>query len=504
MAGPVDLDHRLRSAAGPQPDTERALADVLQRVRRRTRRTVVAAVTVVAVVGALVAVWVVDGQGSDRSPVLVGVPTTRSPSETSPSNDVEVGQEPATGPPTGEAAPTCTGEEDGILRIGGLLPATGDLAFLGPPMIAAASLAVDEINAEGGVLDRPVEYQPGDSGDGAHEDYFEVANASVDAHLGAGVDAVLGAAGSGVSLNVIDRITGACKIHFSPANTTPQFTDYNDNDLYFRTSPSDELQGQVLADLIVAEGNSTVALLARQDSYGEGLLEFTKQPLEEQGADVVIARTYDPGAVAFEADAEAQAAVEDAVDAVISADPDALVLIGFDESSIILNSLFERGFTPREHGIYLTDGNIGDTLGEFVTPGQLGGVKGTQTPAEVPDEFRVRLLEIDPNVNDFSYGPETYDAVIIMALAAERAGTDNPADVAANINGITRDGTACTSFAECRDLIADGEDIDYNGPSGPQEFSQPGEPTVASFAIESYGADNRIDDSLTEFREARL
>jgi outer membrane protein assembly factor BamB len=81
MASPVDLDHRLRSAAGPEPDTERALADVMQRIRRRTRRKLVAAVTVVAVVGALVAVWVVDRQGSDRSPVFVGESTTTSPFE---------------------------------------------------------------------------------------------------------------------------------------------------------------------------------------------------------------------------------------------------------------------------------------------------------------------------------------------------------------------------------------------------------------------------------------
>jgi branched-chain amino acid transport system substrate-binding protein len=490
--GRLDVELRriaraLVAEAPAAPVSLPAGADVVPLPRRPRRRYLLAVAGAVALVGLVGALVLTMGRDGDVA-------------------DVEVGQEPAaTGPPAGEAAPTCSGEEDGILRIGGLLPATGDLAFLGPPMIAGGNLAVEEINAAGGVLGRPVEYLLGDSGDGARDDYFEVANAWVDAHLDAGVDAVLGAASSGVSLNVIDKITGACKIHFSPANTASEFTARHDGDLYFRTSPSDVLQGRALADLIVAEGNSTVALLARQDSYGEGLLEFTKLPLEEQGAEVVVERTYDPGAVAFEADAEAEAAVEEAVEEVISADPGALVLIGFDESSIILNLLFERGFVPGEHGIYLVDGNIGDTLGEnFTTPGQLVGVKGTLATAEMPDEFRGRLLETDPNLNDFSYGPETYDAVIIMALAAERAGTDNPADVASNINGITRDGTACTSFQECRDLIADGEDIDYNGPSGPQEFSQPGEPTVASFAIMSYGNDNRIDDSLTEFRQANF
>jgi branched-chain amino acid transport system substrate-binding protein len=392
-------------------------------------------------------------------------------------------------PAIGEAAPTCQGESDGVLSIGGLLPQTGDLAFLGPPEEAGAVLARDDVNAAGGVLGQPITYAPGDSGDSEPD----IANPTVDGHLAAGVDAILGAAASGISLNVIDKVTGACKIHFSPANTSPEFTDYDDGDLYFRTAPSDVLQGRVLADLIIEEGHSSVALLARQDSYGEGLLEFTKQPLEEQGAEIVVERVYDPEAQTFSAE----------VDEVISADPDALVMIGFVESAIIVNDLFEQGFTPDEKGIYLVDGNIGNAWGEeFAQPGALVGIKGTLPAVELGEDFRGRLLEVDPALQDFSYSAETYDAMIILALAAEVAGSDDPAQVAANINGVTREGTECTTFEECKQLIADGEDIDYNGPSGPQEFSQPGEPTAASFAIMFYGDDNQIDESMTEFREA--
>ena len=403
-------------------------------------------------------------------------------------------EEESAAPPVGEAAPTCTGDSDGVLRIGGLLPSTGDLAFLGPPEIAGAELAIADVNAAGGVLDKPAEYLPGDSGDGDPD----IANPTVDGHLAAGADAILGAAASGVSLNVIDKITDACKIHFSPANTSPEFTDYDDGDLYFRTSPSDVLQGRVLADLILEEGHSSVALLARQDSYGEGLLRFTMEPLEEGGAEVVVDRVYDPEAQTFSAE----------VDEVISADPDALVMIGFAESSIILNDLFEQGFTPDEKGIYLVDGNIGNALGqEFAEPGILVGVKGTLPTAELTEEFRGRLdgqwqKDTGGPLDDYSYGPETYDAVVIMALAAEIAGSDDPAQIAANINGVTREGTECTTFEECKQLVADGEDIDYNGPSGPQDFSQPGEPTAASFAIMAYGEDNQIDESLTEFKQA--
>jgi branched-chain amino acid transport system substrate-binding protein len=394
-------------------------------------------------------------------------------------------------PELGDAAPACTGEADEVLTIGGLLPQTGDLSFLGPPMEAGTRMAVDDVNAAGGVLGSDVAYMPGDSGDADPD----VANPTVDAHLSGGADVILGAAASGISLNVIDKVTGACKIQFSPANTSPQFTDYDDDDLYFRTAPSDVLQGQVLADLMVEDGVASVAILARQDSYGEGLLQYTQLPFEEQGGEVVLDQVYDPEAQSFEAE----------VDAVISEDADALVMIGFDESSRILSSLFEQGFTPDEKQIYLVDGNIGNALGEdFSEPGTLVGVRGTLPSAELTDDFRERLLGVDPELVDYSYSAETYDAIVITALAAIAAESDDPAAIATQINGITREGEACETFEDCLALLEDGEDIDYNGPSGPQEFSQPGEPTAASFAIMSYGDDNQIDDEATEYRQASL
>jgi ABC-type branched-subunit amino acid transport system substrate-binding protein len=394
-------------------------------------------------------------------------------------------------PPAGDAAPACTGEADGTLTFGGLLPQTGDLSFLGPPEEAGWGLAVQDINAAGGVLGQDVVFMPGDSGDADPD----VANPTVDAHLGNSVDVIVGAASSGVSLNVIDKITGACKIHFSPANTSPEFTDYDDDDLYFRTAPSDVLQGQVLADLMVEDGIANTAILARQDSYGEGLLEYTMAPFEEQGGEVVLDQVYDPEAQSFEAE----------VDAVISEDPDALVMIGFDESSRILNSLFEQGFTPDQKAIYLVDGNISNALGEdFSEPGTLVGVKGTLPSAELTPEFQDRLRGVDSGLTDFSYSAETYDALVISSLAAAIAESDDPAVVATEINGVTREGEACETFEACMELVTNGEDIDYNGPSGPQEFSQPGEPTAASFAIMTYGEDNRLDPDATEYRQASL
>ncbi|HEY3142430.1 MAG TPA: ABC transporter substrate-binding protein [Acidimicrobiales bacterium] len=388
----------------------------------------------------------------------------------------------------GEADPSCTGETDGILRIGSLLPATGDLAILGPPMFAAADLAVADINAAGGVNGRPVEYLRGDEG-------TTNADATVASHLQAGVDVILGAASSGVSEDEMPKIVDACKIMFSPANTGAGFTVSDDDDLYFRTAPSDILQGRVLAQLALEDGVASAAILARNGTYGESLAYFTKGPLEANGIHVVREAFYDPEASEFSGD----------VDAIINANPDALFLIGYRESGRLLRTLRDRGFTPDVKRIYFTDGNTLNNIGaDFAEPGALLGIRGTFPSAQVPPEFTTRLMELDPTLVDLVYGPEAYDAVVITALAAVAAGTDQSDAVAGKINGITREGQPCGSFAECRDLLAVGTDIDYNGPSGPQDFAQPGEPTVATIAIHSFGENNQIDTTTTQYRSVAL
>jgi hypothetical protein len=229
------------------------------------------------------------------------------------------------------AAPGTTGQP---LVIGTLLPETGDLAFLGPPEIAGAQLAINEINEAGGVLGNPVRLEQGDSGDAS----TDIATQTVDRLLQAGVNAIVGAASSTVSLTVIDKIVGAGVVQFSPANTSDQFTTYNDRGLYFRTAPPDTLQARALADLIAQDGNNTVGILARNDSYGTGLAENLAENLVADGLPEDSIRTviYDPTAANF--DSEVQQMTDFA--------PDGMVVIGFDESSRIIQGLNAQGVGP--------------------------------------------------------------------------------------------------------------------------------------------------------------
>ena len=229
-------------------------------------------------------------------------------------------------------APGATGEP---LVFGTLLPETGDLEYLGPPEIAGAKLAVQEINAAGGVLGNDIRLELGDSGDTS----TDIANQTVDRLLQSGVNAIFGAASSSVSLTVIDKIVNAGVVMFSPANTSDQFTDYADKGLYFRTAPADVLQARALADLLAQDGNNTVGILARNDSYGTGLADNTKANLIADGLpeESITTVVYDPTAANFDSEVQQMA----------TASPDGIVVIGFSESARILQGLNAQGVGPQ-------------------------------------------------------------------------------------------------------------------------------------------------------------
>jgi branched-chain amino acid transport system substrate-binding protein len=380
---------------------------------------------------------------------------------------------------------------DGTFTVGTLLPETGSLAFLGPPEFAGVDLAVADINEAGGVNGEEIpDAIQGDSGDTS----TDIASQTADRLLSENADLIVGAASSGVSLTVIDKITGAGVIQFSPANTAPDFTDYDDNGLYFRTAPSDVLQGQLLGELIAGDGNATLGILALDDPYGTGLAEFVTQSFTDSGGEVVETVIYDPNATNFDAE----------VQQVADAQPDAVIVIGFDESARILTSMIEKGIGPSDIPVYGTDGNMGNALAEqFDDPSQIAGMKGTTPLTDLSSDFTDRLDEVDPNLEDYNYAGESYDAVIITALAADIAGTDNPTEVAAEINGVTKDGEVCTTYADCLALVEDGTDIDYDGISGPLSFGDAGEPSEASFGILVFG-DEGIDDAQTTFEFAQI
>jgi ABC-type branched-subunit amino acid transport system substrate-binding protein len=367
------------------------------------------------------------------------------------------------------------------LHIGYILPETGQLAFLGPPQISSVEMAVEEANDAGGVLGNDVQLSTGDeAGDTA------VASQSADRLLAEGVHAIIGAAASGMSLAIIDQVTGAGTVQCSASNTAPTFTDYEDDGYYFRTAPSDMFQGQVLAELLADDGHEEVAVLARADDYGRGLMDALVEDLEAAGGSVGVSETYDPEATTFDAE----------VTSVADADPDAVVLIAFEEGVQIIQAMIEQGLGPDEVALYGADGLASSELNEDVDPGNpevLDGMKGTNPAAEegVRDDFLQRLDEFNPDLGETTvFAAQAYDCTMMVMLATEAAGTADPEQIRENMLEITQGDNECTSFEECRGLLEDGETIAYQFASGITALTDVGEPADGAYDVwEWTGAD---------------
>lgn len=380
--------------------------------------------------------------------------------------------------PSGGASSGAAG--DGLsLKIGTILPQTGTLAVLGPPEIAAVDLAVKEINEANKGIQLTASQK--DSGDTS----TDIATQSVTALLSEGVSAIVGAASSGVSLSVIDQITQAGVVEISAANTSPKFSTYDDGGFYFRTAPSDVLQGQVVGNKIAQDGATNVSILYGNNDYGIGLSQNATEALAAQGITVAKSVTFDEGATDF------SSAITDA----LSTNPDALLVISYDEIVPISEQLASRGFDFSK--MYGVDGNYG-----VVKPGSnvdIAGAQFTVPGVNVTDDFRERLQGVAANeLTVFTYAPEAYDATVLLALAALQGGATDGTTIKDNMQSVSEGGEKCETFSACADLIAAGTDIDYEGVSGPITFDENGDPSQAYISIYKYatGNTNTYEDAV--------
>jgi hypothetical protein len=138
------------------------------------------------------------------------------------------------------------------------------------------------------------------------------------------------------------------------------------------------------------------------------------------------------------------------------------------------------------------DGNLANYPKDF-PPGTLKGVKGTLPGVVAGDAFKARLVALKPGLDQFAYAPESYDAVIVTALAAIAAKSDAGASIASKMEDVSAGGTKCTTFKDCAALLKSGKDIDYDGVSGPIEFNAKGDPSQATIGIYSYDAKNNYN-----------
>ena len=382
--------------------------------------------------------------------------------------EVETTEAPATTEaPTTTTAPAPAGDP---LILASLMPLSGDLASLGPGIALGAALAVEQINAAGGINGQPVQLIEGDSGcDGA------VALTSLNDVIAQGAQGVMGAACSGTSLAILDTAIAAEVVMVSPSNTSPQFTKIDKKGFYARTAPSDLLQGDVLASLLVEDGVQTVSIISRADSYGRGLAEATAAAFEAAGGTVKTIVYHATDATEFTSE----------VTAVGKGAPDAIVGILFPETGCgVLQPAFEQGLLDTPW--YMTDGVKDAGLASLCGLGTaLDGFKGTapgSAAGEAKDAFEAAYAGVSADGSPtFIFAPQAYDAVMLMAISAAANGVTGP-EIASGLVAASSGGEKCIGVA-CIALAADGVDVDYVGASGEIELNAVGDPTAATYDI---------------------
>lgn len=391
--------------------------------------------------------------------------TTDPPRTTQPS--------PSTTAPTTTLAPVA---EDGVLRIGALLPETGSLASLGPPLLSAVELAVIDINESGGVLGEPVGLFVADSESDAAA--AELALAPV---LEGGADVVIGPAVDGVTRRVFDTVINRPALSCLPATTSVELIARDDGGLAFRTAASDLLQMTALAELVTGGPATTVAVLAAEDEIGLRLAARLVSELGQGEVEVVVEQTYDP----------ANAEVSGAVEAVVAAGPDLVVVLGGPEGPGVVRALLDAGFAGDD--IITNDAVSSPSLGELVDPANPGLVEGLRALEPTDDTplgaefFTPAFTDFAGNIDTF-FAAQAYDCAVIVALAAVSTGASQPAALAAAVVEVTTGTTPCSTFAECVPLIAEGVDIDYVGASG-VDLDADGLPTSGVYDLFGFDAD---------------
>ena len=356
------------------------------------------------------------------------------------------------------------------LVVGNLNAFTGSIAEFCPPLRNSVKLAASHVNRAGGVgggsmlvISRDTAVNPVQG--------VDAARALVDVE---GAVAIVGALSSGVTIAAAQSVIipkGVLLI--SGASTAPAVTTLEDDDLLFRTTPSDDAQGAVLARLADELGYQTVGIMYINNAYGEGLAAQFEESFVEYGGQVTAKVPHEDTQPTFAS--ELEKATE--------GNPDALAVMSYTgQSRVYVREALEGGYADT---FLFVDGVKGsEWIDEIDAWDELDGTLGTAPGGEGNP-----ALSIFETAYEETYGfpvthpfmAEHYDATVLLALAAAKAGstTDSAAirdalrfvaNAPGEVVGPGRDG-----IARALRLITEGKNINYEGVGGIVDFDENGD-----------------------------
>ena len=333
-------------------------------------------------------------------------------------------------------------------KIGILIGFTGPIESLAGPMADAAELAIDEVS-ESGLM----------SVEAVRADTTCIDNAAAttaaERMIGEGVNAIVGGDCSGVTGAILQNVAiPNGMVMISPSATSPALSTVEDQDLFFRTAPSDAREGEVMTEVLMDRGVQSVALTYTNNDYGKGLADAFQSSFEAAGGEVTISAAHEDGRADYSAE----------VGALASAGGDILVVAGYlDQGGLgIIRSALDTGAFDQ---FVLPGGMVGDSIVENVGPdldGSYGQIAGSDS------EGAAMLTEMAGDAFDATsaYAPESYDAAAIFMLAMMAAGSVDPADYRSQILNVANapgEKILPGELAKGMQILMDGGEVDYDG-----------------------------------------
>ena len=379
--------------------------------------------------------------------------------------------------PAAAPAPAPTGDT----KVGILFDVTGPIASFIPPMMDSVKLAEAEINAGGGLLGGKMVTVVGDT-TGATQGAVDAATKLVNVE---NVPVIVGALMSGTTLAAANAVTiPSGVLQISPTATSPDFTTLDDKDYVFRIVPADAYQGVVLAKLVLDQGIKTVALTYANNDYATPLATGFASAYKAGGGVITAEVKHEEKQQSYAAELGTLAKDK----------PEALVLIAYagDSGTTIVKEALENSLFTRFIG---TDGLRDNKLIEQIGADNLKTSFFTSPSAPESDaakKFEELYTAAYQSSKDKIFIGQTYDSVMLAALAVEKAGSTDRVKVRDALREIANapgEKILPGDWKKAKELLAAGKDIDYSGATGEMEFDANGDipGVIGHFVVDGTG-----------------
>ena len=360
------------------------------------------------------------------------------------------------------------------IKLGIVFGFTGPIESLTQPMASAAEMAMKEVTDSGALLGGST--VTGVRADSTCIDSAAAVSATERLVTSDKVNGIVGGDCSGVTgamLQNVARPNGVVMI--SPSATSPALSTAEDDGLFFRTSPSDARQGQVMTEIIMERGINSVAVTYTNSDYGKGLADAFESAFVAAGGTVTINLAHEDGKADYSAE----------VGSLAAAGGDLLVVAGYIDQGghgIMRASLDTGAFDLFHFPDGMISTNLEDNFGSEVN-GSQGQHPGTDSPGAASVAAMAEANGFD---GSSPFAPESYDAAALIMLAMQAAGSSSSADYKSKVMEVANaPGVKIFpgELAKGLKIIADGGDVDYVGGSA-VELIGPGESAGAYRQIE--------------------